>query len=60
MTDANPDALLAARVLVADENNPAHRRAILAGDRDQGSLVQIKLREVLAHPGQEDYHHGQA
>ncbi len=49
MTDnCNSDALLIARSLVADTNNPAHRRAILAGEWDGGTLVQAKLLEVLA------------
>ena len=48
MTDANSDALLVARSLVADTNNPAHRRAIMRGEWDGGTLVQARLREVLA------------
>jgi hypothetical protein len=50
MTDANADALIAARAIVADTNNPAHRNAIFRGEWDTGSLVQNALREVLTQP----------
>jgi hypothetical protein len=48
MTDnCNADALITARALVADTNCPAHRRAIMAGEWDGGTLVKNKLAEVL-------------
>jgi hypothetical protein len=50
MTDANADALITARAMVADANNPAHRRAILAGDWDNGTLVKAALHKVLTKP----------
>jgi len=50
MTDANSDALITARRMVADRNNPAHRGPILNGDWDEFSLVQAALREVLEQP----------
>jgi hypothetical protein len=48
MTDANADALKAARAIVAANNNPAHRSWIMEGRWDAGNLVQQALREVLA------------
>lgn len=50
MTDANSDALLTARAIVAANNCPAHKRAIMDGAWDKGSLVQNALREVLTQP----------
>ena len=48
MTDANADALKAARAIVAANNNPAHRSWILEGRWDGGTLVAQALRDVLA------------
>jgi hypothetical protein len=48
VTDANADALKAARAIVAANNNPAHRSWILEGRWDGGTLVAQALRDVLA------------
>ena len=48
MSEANTEALRAARAIVAANNNPAHRSWILEGRWDEGRLVKQALREVLA------------
>ena len=51
MTDANADALMTARAIAADTNNPAHRNAIMRGEWDNGTVVQNILRNLLTQPG---------
>jgi len=51
VTDANSDALKAARAIVASRyNSRYHVNAILSGAWDTGSLVRDALRDILAHP----------
>lgn len=51
MTDnCNSDLLATARARVADKNNPAHRRSIMAGDWDDWGMVQAEIAELLRNP----------
>lgn len=46
----NADILAQARANVADQNNPAHRTVIMAGDWDAWGLVQAEIARLLREP----------
>jgi hypothetical protein len=51
MSEPNSEALIAARAIVADRYNAAyHRKAIMSGAWDTGSLVKDALRDILTKP----------
>lgn len=53
--DCNAHALEAARARVADTMaQPYHKRAVLNGEWDAGSLVQAALQDILRNPPKEE------
>jgi hypothetical protein len=50
MIDPNESVRAQARANVAARNNPAHRRAIMAGEWDGGTLVQEEEQRLLRNP----------
>ena len=51
--DCNADLLATARANVIEQNNPAHRNAILAGQWDQWGAVQAEVERLLKQPPME-------
>lgn len=51
MTDnCNADILATARANVAERQTPANGRAVIAGEWDNGSLVQGEVARLLREP----------